>query len=124
MYCPVSLAGLGDALAAEVRRRELNVSALARRVDVSQEQLSNWLAGRRRLSWSAIDLVRAELGLGVCELFQCGECPRGGGDVSSAPKVVEIRRRPWRRRVDPLVVSGAVLAFLGSCGVAWLVVWL
>ena len=128
MYCPVSLAGLGEALRAEVRRRAaggMSVSVLSRRTGVSQEQLCNWLAERRNLSSESQDLVRAVLGVGLCELYRdCGECAWLTARAERAARVVELRptkqrRRPWRRRVDPVVVAVGVMAFLATATGGW-----
>jgi transcriptional regulator with XRE-family HTH domain len=79
MLCPVMVAGMSAALAAVVRLRLADGSAvseraLARRAGLSQPQIANWLAGRRALSMRSFDQVRGALGVPWCELLGCGVC--------------------------------------------------
>lgn len=124
--CLKSLAALDAAVGAIVARRvaagELSESSLARRVGCSQAHLSNWSRGRRRASLAVLDDVLTALKLSPCEVLECESCPgrRTGALVSTIAAAVRCelatredlaaaaaarpkqRRRPWRRRVDPL----------------------
>jgi hypothetical protein len=83
---------LADALRAEIRRRvaarECTVSGLAARAAVSQPLVSNFLAGRRLLSFHAFDSVRLVLRLRWCDLAGCEGCAirsmRGPCDIRRA----------------------------------------
>ena len=100
----VSVESICEALRVRVAGRiaagTLQVTTLARRSGVSQPLLSNWVAGRRRLSVSSVDAVRVAAGVAICELTRCpcGEEP--------AVEPLQVRavahRRPWRRRIDPI----------------------
>jgi DNA-binding transcriptional regulator YdaS (Cro superfamily) len=115
-----SFAGLSAALRtvalARIRARVLTGRMLGRRCLISQPHVSNWLAGRRKLSPAACDAVLAAMRLSAAAVL-AGEVPApvpyraavvvmpGPGDPRRVPAVAAHVCPPWRRRAGLQAVS-------------------
>jgi transcriptional regulator with XRE-family HTH domain len=76
--CPITVGALSSGLAALLRARladgsAVSVRSMAARAGLSQPLIANWLAGRRGLSLDSLDAVRIVLGVGWCEIAGCRE---------------------------------------------------